>query len=174
MTGSPAKIKERLAYLSGLNKLPFSMTMLIIALAITLIWLSSILRSQQTSRSSATNWAIGMTCVWTLLMTLWLPLIDSARSYQSVMTSLKAAMPAQYACINSQRLGAAQRDLLHYHAHLKTYAFETEQQFNCDLLLVQDDKNRDKIIPDDYWTLIWSGKPISDRSESFRLFKRNN
>jgi 4-amino-4-deoxy-L-arabinose transferase-like glycosyltransferase len=174
MTGSPAKMKERLTYLSGLNKLPFSMTMLIIALAITLIWLSSILRSQQTSRSSATNWAIGMTCVWTLLMTLWLPLIDSARSYQAVMTSLKAAMPAQYACINSQRLGAAQRDLLHYHANLKTYAFETEQQFNCDLLLVQDDKNRDKIMPDDYWTLIWSGKRISDRSESFRLFKRTN
>jgi 4-amino-4-deoxy-L-arabinose transferase-like glycosyltransferase len=174
MTGSPIKLKERLSYLSGLNKLPFSMIALIIGLSITLIWLSTILRSQHSSRASATNWAVGMTCVWTLLMTLWLPLIDSARSYESVFTRLKAAVPKQHACITSIRLGAAQRDLLHYHTNLKTYAFETEQQFNCDLLLVQDDKNRDKFIPDRYWTLIWAGKRLSDRSESFRLFKRND
>lgn len=174
LTGSPAKIKARLAFLSGMQQINFSMIAFVIAVAVTLIWLFAILRSQHSNRSSATNWAIGMTCVWTLLMTLWLPMIDSARSYRDIFTSLKKALPAQYACISSNRLGDAQRDLLHYFADVKTQSSETEGTRNCDLYLIQDEKGREKVEPGLDWKLIWSGKRVSERRESFRLYQRIN
>lgn len=172
MTGSPSKIKERLMYLSGLTQLHFSVFAFAVASAVTLIWLLAIFRSQHSNRSAATNWAIGMTCIWTLLMTLWLPMIEAARGYQTVFTDLKKALPAQYACVNSHQLGDAQRDLLDYFANVKTHALETEQQLNCDLYLIQDNRARNKIDPGQDWQLIWQGRRISERGEHFRLFQR--
>lgn len=174
MTGSPAKIKERLTFLSGMPQLDFNFIAVVLAIAISLIWLFAIFRAQHSNRSSATNWAIGMTCVWTLLMTLWLPMIDSARSYGAVFTQLKNALPNKYACMTSNRLGESQRDLLHYYTNVRTQAFETEQNLNCDLYLIQDEKGSEKIEPGADWKLIWSGKRISERREGFRLFQRVN
>lgn len=174
MTGSPAKIKERLTFLSGMPQLDFNFIAVVMAIAVSLIWLFAIFRAQHSNRSSATNWAIGMTCVWTLLMTLWLPMIDSARSYGAVFMQFKNAIPEKYACITSNGFGESQRDLLHYYTDVKTQAFETEQNLNCDLYLIQDEKGSQKIEPGADWKLIWSGKRISDRRESFRLFQRVN
>ncbi len=170
-TNHPAKIKERITFLSGLTEINFSMLAAVIAAFVTLIWLSSILRSRHTNRSSATNWAVGITCVWTLLMTLWLPLIDSARSYGNVFNSLKSALPSEYACITSTGLGSSQRDLLHYYTDIKVYNFEIYQRINCDLYLVEDSRGKTKITPSENWNLIWQGKRISDRKESYRLFQ---
>lgn len=174
MSGSPAKAKERLIFLSGLVHLDFHLLAFIAATAITLIWGLAITRSQHSNRSGATNWAIGMTCVWTLLMTLWLPMIEAARSYKPVFTSLKSALPSTYACVNSRHLGAPERDLLHYYANVKTYRFEIEQQLNCDVLLIQDTRGKPLEVPSNDWTLIWSGKRLSDRKDSFRLFHQKN
>ena len=174
LTGNPAKIKERLTFLSGISHLNFNMIVFVIAVAVTLIWLFAILRSQHSNRSSATNWAIGMTCVWTLLMTLWLPMIDSARSYQDVFGSLKHTLPAKFACITGNHLGDAQKDLLHYYANIKTQNIETGASLNCDLYLIQDEKDRIKTKLGNDWKLIWHGKRMSERKESFRLFQRNN
>ena len=106
-------------------------------------------------------------------MTLWLPLIDSARSYKDVFSGLVTALPAKYACVKSQSLGASQRDLLHYYANIKTLPFESEQSLNCDLYLIEDEKGEQLIVPGNGWKLIWSGKRVAERSESFRLFQYN-
>ena len=171
---SPSKIKERLGFLSGMSHLSFNLLAFIFAVAISLIWLFAIGRSRHTNRSSATNWAIGMTCVWTLLMTLWLPMIESARGYQQVFTSLQKALPSKYACVASNGLGDAQKDLLHYFANLRTYTSELVGTIQCDLYLFQDEKNSQKVPPGAQWKEIWSGKRVSDRRESFRLFQRIN
>jgi 4-amino-4-deoxy-L-arabinose transferase-like glycosyltransferase len=173
MTGNPAKLKERLVFLSGLTQLHFSFIAFILALAVSFIWLLAILRSQHSNRSAATNWAIGMTAVWTLLMSLWLPMIDSARSYQTIFTDLKQALPNKYACVTSNHLGKAQRDLLHYYANIKAQTIETDGALSCDLYLIQDEKNRESVEPGKDWKLIWSGKRAAERREGFRLFQRN-
>ena len=173
MTGSPAKLKERLLFLSGLTQLPFSLIAFVSALVVSLIWLMAILRSQHSNRSGATNWAIGMTAVWTLLMTLWLPMIDSARSYEIIFINLKQALPSKYACITSNHLGKAQRDLLHYYANIKAQTVETEGALHCDLYLIQDERGRQKVEPGSNWKQIWSGERAAERRESFRLFVRN-
>jgi 4-amino-4-deoxy-L-arabinose transferase-like glycosyltransferase len=173
MTGNPAKLKERLVFLSGLPQLHFNFIAFILALAVSFIWLLAILRSQHSNRSGATNWAIGMTAVWTLLMSLWLPMIDSARSYQTIFTDLKQALPNKYACVTSNHLGKAQRDLLHYYANIKTQTIETDGTLNCDLYLIQDEKNREIVEPGKDWKLIWGGKRVAERRESFRLFQHS-
>jgi 4-amino-4-deoxy-L-arabinose transferase-like glycosyltransferase len=172
LTGNPAKIKARLSFLSGMTQLNFSWLAFIAAVAVSLIWLFAIFRAQHSNRSGATNWAIGMTAVWTLLMTLWLPMIDSTRSYHHVFSSLKTALPAQYACLTSNHLGPSQKDLLHYYANVKAQVAETDGALNCDLYLIQDEKDREKVEPGTDWKLIWSGKRVSERRESFRLFQR--
>lgn len=171
MTGHPVKIKERLTFLSGLSQLDFNFVAFACATAISLIWLFAIFRSQHSNRSGATNWAIGMTCVWTLLMTLWLPMIDAARSYGAVFTQLKNALPEEFTCISGKQLGESQRDLLHYYAHVKTIAFGTEESLNCNLYLTQDERGQLKVEPGAEWKLIWSGKRLNDRREEFKLFQ---
>ncbi len=171
MTGSPAQLKERILFLTGMKSLPFNAIHVLLAAFITLIWLMAVLRARHTNRAAATNWAIGITCVWTLLMTLWLPLIDTARSYDHVFSQLSSHLPARYACVTSQNLGDAQRDLLHYYTGIRALKFEDEQSRNCDLYLIQDEKGREKIKPGANWKKLWSGKRLSERRESFRLYQ---
>ena len=170
MTGDPVKIKERLTFLSGLNHLQFNLFAVLTAAIVSLIWLFAILRSRHTNRSSATNWAIGITCVWTLLMTLWLPMIDNARSYKQVFTSLKHALPARFACITSRQMGSAQSDLLYYYTDVKAQPFELVQRLDCDFYLIQNDRSN-QVNPGKDWKLIWRGSRVSERHESFRLYK---
>ena len=173
LTGSPTNIKARLMFLSGMTQLNFSMLAFAVAVAVSMVWLFAIFRTQHSNRSAATNWAIGMTCVWTLLMTLWLPMIDTTRSYRDVFTGLKSALPTKYTCLTSNHLGSSQKDLLHYYANVKAQAVETDGALHCDLYLIQDDRGRDKVEPGNDWKLIWSGKRVSERRESFRLFQRS-
>ncbi len=171
MTGTPAKLQARMQFLSGSNTANFNLLAFVIALAITLVWLFAILRSQHTNRSAVTNWAIGMTMCWTLLMSLWLPWINTAKSYKQVMTSLASVLPKGHACINSKQVGAGQRDLLHYYTGIVAIPLETTQSLSCDLYLIQDNRNGERIEPGQDWKLIWQGKRASERRESFRLFQ---
>lgn len=172
MTGHPAKIKERVQFLSGATELHLNWLALIIAILITIMWVFVCLRAKQTNKSTVTNWAVGMTFGWGLLMTLWLPLIDSAKSYQAVFTSLNSTLPKPYTCISSLNVGQAQRLLFDYYTNIKLKPFESVQQLNCDLYLIQDEKGSGKMQPGSEWNLIWSGKRAADRKESFRLFQR--
>jgi 4-amino-4-deoxy-L-arabinose transferase-like glycosyltransferase len=171
LTGYPVKIKERMQFLSGMNDLHFNWVTLIIALAITIIWLFVCIRAKQTNKSSVTNWAVGMTFGWGLLMTLWLPLLDSAKSYQPVFDSLSKALPKEYRCINSLNVAQSQRLLLNYHTNIELRPFETTQKLDCDLYLLQDVRGTGKMQPGQDWNLIWTGKRVADRREGFRLYQ---
>jgi len=172
-TGWPTKLKERLTFLSGMTSLETSWYCIAISAFVTLIWLLAIVRSQHSNRAAATNWAIGMTAIWTILMTLWLPMIDSARSYEPVFTNLKAAIQSPYDCINSYSLGSAQQDFLDYYADIKTKPIVNAQSASCALFLIQDRRRTTKLIlNDDDWQLIYEGKRISDRRENYRLYQK--
>lgn len=173
MSGWPAKLNERMQVLSGTSLLHFHWLAFIAALAITFTWLLVINNSRHSNRAAVTDWAVGITMVWSLLMVLWLPWIDSAKSYRSVITSMASAMPAEYACVNSRNLGSSQVALLDYYTGIRTQPFETLQRLDCDLYLIQDERGRDKVEPGSEWKLIWQGKRPAERRESFRLFQHN-
>ena len=172
MSGWPAKLSERMHVLSGLMHAHINWLTLAAALLVTLIWLATI-NAKRSNRAAITEWAVGITMAWSLLMTLWLPMLDSAKSYSGVMTSLSKALPKHYACITSRGLGDTQQDLLYYYTNLRTQTFESVQGLNCDLYLIQDERGRDKIHPGHDWQLIWQGKRPADRRESFRLYRHH-
>jgi 4-amino-4-deoxy-L-arabinose transferase-like glycosyltransferase len=171
LTGYPAKIKERMQFLSGADEIQFSWLVFITAVVITLVWMLVSLRAKQTNKSTVTNWALGMTFGWGLLMTLWLPMIDSAKSYALVFSNMQKSIPAHYNCINSLNVGQAQRLLFNYHTNVQLQPVELTQQLNCDLYLIQDFRDTGKMQPSQEWQLIWRGKRPADRKESFRLFQ---
>jgi 4-amino-4-deoxy-L-arabinose transferase-like glycosyltransferase len=173
MTGMPAKLAQRMHKLSSAYVPEFGWIAFILALALTLVWVAVVFKTNKRSnRSAITDWALGMTMVWGLVMTLWLPWLDSNKSYQRTFESLHQAMPANYACVVSRNLGDSQRAALDYHANIRTQRFEIVQNMNCDYYLIQDERGREKIKPGSKWRLIWEGKRPSDRHESFRLFQR--
>ncbi len=174
VTGHPAKIKERIVFLSGLSHLDFNWLAFGIALIVSAIWFLVCLGGKKTNKSSVSNWAIGMTFGWGLLMTLWLPLLDSAKSYQPVFASMNKVMPKNYNCINSLNVERQQRLLLNYYTDIKLQPFELTHQLNCDLYLLLDTKGTGKMQPGSEWKKIWTGKRAADRKESFRLFQRVN
>jgi 4-amino-4-deoxy-L-arabinose transferase-like glycosyltransferase len=171
-TGAPHKLKERLVFLSGISDINTPLILILIAVFVSLIWLLAILRSQHSNRSAATNWAIGLTTIWTLLMTLWLPMIESARSYELPFTQLKQSLPSAFICANSHHVGNAQRDLLYYYTNIKTEPISSNAHVTCDLLLIQDDRKSTNPEPGSDWALIWQGKRKSERRESFRLYHK--
>lgn len=169
-TGWPAKLNERMQFLSGVSEPVFGFIGFVFALAITFIWLLVINRSRRSNRAAVTDWAVGCTMVWSLLMCLWLPWIDSARSYADVMRGISTALPPQFNCVQSPNLGSAQTALLDYYADIRPRM--TNSKTDCDFYLIQDERGRPAIQPGDDWQLIWSGKRAAERRESFRLYQR--
>jgi 4-amino-4-deoxy-L-arabinose transferase-like glycosyltransferase len=170
-TGWPTKLAGRMKILSGTFEPQIDWLALATALVATLIGLIVIYNTKRSNRAAITDWAVGMTMTWSLLMTLWLPWIDSAKSYETVMSSLKNALPEDYLCIASHRLGAPQMALLDYYTNIRTQPSENGQRIGCDLYLIQDERGSEKFEPGSDWKLIWQGKRASDRWESFRLYQ---
>ncbi len=110
-------------YLPG-YELKFRVVPFLLALVLSLLWLISITRAQQSNRRAIVNWTAGITMFWMLVMTLWLPFIDEGKSYRAMVVSLKRALPASIDCVASRGLGESQRAVLDYFAELRTKRLE--------------------------------------------------
>lgn len=175
MSGLPVKLSQRLHKLSPTYVPEFSLLAFLLALALTLMWAGVVFKANKRSnRALVTDWAVGMTMVWGLVMTLWLPWLDAAKSYQGTLQSLQKSLPVGYSCIVGRDLGDTQRAALDYHIDIVVATWKAHQPTSCDLYLIQDDRDRPKIDPGSEWRQIWQGNRPSDRHESFRLFQRRD
>jgi hypothetical protein len=104
-------------------------------------------------------------------MSIWLPYLDSRRSYRSVAEVLATQLPAQ-GCVASRNLGDPQRALLYYFDHLVTVREEKTPEHGCDLLLVQYGRQDGKPIVRLGWEIAWTGSRRGDDTERFVLFRR--
>lgn len=172
ITGWPVKLSKRMHLLSGITEASINWWMLALAIIFSLIWISTI-STKRSNRAAVTDWAVGMTMAWCLLMTLWLPFINHARSYAPIMSELKQALPAHFGCINSKFVDQPQQALLEYYTDIRAVPLETEPRLECDLYLIQDSRDRDRVEPGQDWHLIWQGKRAAERRESFRLYQIN-
>lgn len=91
--GFPAKLAERAVYFSPYYVPEIKPMPMLVALAFTPLWLFAVTRKRIRGRQAVTNWAAGMTLVWALLMTLFLPWLDAAKSYRPVVVQMTAALP---------------------------------------------------------------------------------
>ena len=139
------------------------------ALAATLLWLILVWRVGRSMRRAVLNWAAGLTLIWILAMTLWLPWLDSGKSYRNMVASMKRAMPQQYLCIGRDSLGDGQRAMLHYFGNIVT---RRDPRLHCDLRLIQGDRLTRSLPDDGRWIKIWEGSRKGDKGERYRLYRR--
>ncbi|MEJ1958753.1 MAG: glycosyltransferase family 39 protein [Nitrosomonadales bacterium] len=140
-----------------------------IALFATLLWLVLVWRVGRSMRRAIINWAAGVTLIWLLAMSLWLPWLDSGKSYRSMVVSLKHALPPQHGCLASQNVGDTQLAMLQYFGNITT---QRHSSVACDLLLVQGGQASEPVKREAKWKKIWEGGRPSDTNERFRLYQR--
>jgi 4-amino-4-deoxy-L-arabinose transferase-like glycosyltransferase len=150
---------------------PFHWVAFGLSLFLTLLWLALVRPARRSNRRTLLNWATGMTLLWALYSTIWLPYLDSRRSYRIVAESLRTALPAK-GCVGSRNLGDAQRVLFKYFANLVTVRAENASIERCGALLVQSGKSDGDPVAPEGWQQVWSGQRYGDDTERYVLYVR--
>lgn len=120
-TGVPAKPAANVVKLAPGFQPSFSLTALLLALAATLAW--AWLVRWRTGRHQAAIWkslvlpAGGAALCWLLVMTLWLPVLDYARSYTPVVRSIARQMD-KLGCVEELGLNRGQLAAFRYHGQM--------------------------------------------------------
>lgn len=116
----------------------------------------------------------GATLCWVLLMTLWLPLLDYARSYRPVVTQLSAWAPATHTtCLAVYGLSRAQMAALQVQGGWQLRPLSQAQ--DCDWLLVEDLAQpplADETLAD-AWIPHSRLKRPTDKNEIIQLYRRS-
>ncbi|HTT36264.1 MAG TPA: hypothetical protein VMH32_01195 [Burkholderiales bacterium] len=160
-------LRLRPAYIPNGQMLKF-----VLAGAFTAAWIWIIPRLPRNAERPLLAWTATITLLWAIAAVLFIPWVDSANSYRSMVVAIRDAVPAHSRCVSSFNLGEPQRAMLEYFGHIVTYR-ETEpaRKRDCDLLLVQG--RRDEMhIPDESWRLVWEGARPGDNRELYRLYQK--
>lgn len=174
--GWPAKLAERSAYFSPYYRPEFNYFPIIIAVLFSLLWLWAVTRKHVRGRQAVTNWAAGMTLGWSLLMTLFLPWLDAAKSYRPVVMQFQDALHPN----TLQRLQAGedclyidpnnnQSGLLAWQAYSNIRITISESEA-CHYQL-QIAKAHDAQVSGD-WQLVWQGHRPREDNEHFMLLQK--
>ncbi len=175
-TGVPPQPAANVTRLAPGFEPSFSFAPLLIAIFATLAW--TWLVKWRAGRHRAAIWkslvlpAGGAALCWLLLMTLWLPLLDFARSYTSLAQRV-AVVVQQPRCVETYGLDRGQIAAFQIHAQLKLIA--AHEQAQCEWLLVDRDAlntlpqavNLKQWIPQDF------NHRASDRDDDVLLYRRN-
>ena len=144
---------------------------IVVSAVLTLLWLALVRPARRSNRRAVLNWAAGMTLLWALYSTIWLPYLDSRRSYRTMAQSMAEHLPPQ-GCVASRNLGEPQRALFRYFAGLVTVREETSPRHDCASLLVQYGRIENVRPPPDDWTVEWEGRRRGDDTERFVLYRK--
>lgn len=174
-TGVPKQPAANVARLAPGFEPSFSWLAFLLAVAATLAW--TWLVRWRTSAQRAALWkslvlpAGGITLCWVLLMTLWLPLLDYARSYAPTSRQI-ARLVDKNACVEIYGVGSAQAAALQYHGQLELR--QATAQAACPYLIV--DVNAQSTLsslvnlPD--WAFLATVRRPTDKNENILVFKR--
>lgn len=132
---------------------------LLAALAITALWLYIIRRPGTPMR-----WLAGVTLVWGLAMTLWLPWLDHAKSYRGVIADMRTHIAG--GCVAARGLTEPQRAMFDYFAGIRAPA-----RVDCPYRVMHTGSAQ---RPDagTGWKPVWHGTRPGDSKEYFWLFGR--
>ena len=173
--GVPRQPAANVARLAPGFEPSFSWFAFMVALIATLAW--AWLVRWRTGAHRTALWkslvlpAGGATLCWLLLMTLWLPLLDYARSY-APLSRQTANLVDKTSCVEIYGINTAQATALQYHGKLQLQ--QAGRKAICPYLIV-DMKAQSGLggvvnLPD--WAFKARVRRPSDRSESLLIFKR--
>ncbi len=176
-TGHPEIIAAELRALQPGHTPSLNLLLFLIALLYTVVFAFAVIRFSRAGYHPVISWTSGMTLIWALLMTIWLPWFDAGSGYRAVLTSLRESLPAWHGVVASIGVGESERAMLQYYAGIETRRIDAASEIkDVDLLLVESGR-----VPTDpparvSWRLIWEGtRPVGDcAKEIFRLYQRVN
>jgi len=172
----PAQISRNIARQTTGYEPVISWGAFTLAVIFTVAWIALVVwrlrvRPQALWRGTVLS-AGGLTVTWILLVLLWQPAVDYARSYRTVSGQLAQAL-AQHArpgeCIRGLSLGSGQRASFLIFDNL-TFTFDAK----CTLILQQTNNQslRDNTAAySDGADVLWQGGRRADRQEVFRLLR---
>lgn len=177
MTGVPAKPAANVAKLAPSFVPSFAWADLVPALAATLAWLWLV--RWRTGRHRDAVWksmvlpAGGVALVWLLLMTLWRPLLDHARSAAPWVEQLRPLVAADADCLQAPGLPAALTAALEVHG---PWRVDNHADADCSWRLQVRrgwPRNAQLPPPPAGWTLAGSVRRPTDRDELTILWRRS-
>lgn len=174
-TGVPRQPAANVARLAPGFVPSFSPTAFGIALAATLAWVWLV--KWRAGRHRAAIWksmvlpAGGAALCWMLLMTLWLPLLDFARSYAPLVQSV-AGMTGHAECLQAHGLSRGQIAAFRFHGNFTLYPATREAR--CQWLLVDADATGTlaQAVNLRQWERQATVRRPSDDNEDILLFRR--
>ena len=174
-TGVPRQPAANVAKLAPGFEPSFSWLAFGFAVVATLAW--TWLVKWRASAQRAALWkslvlpAGGATLCWLLLMTLWLPLLDYARSNAPISRQIASLVDTK-SCVEIYGVGSAQAAALQYHGGLDLR--QTTIAENCAYLIVdnnaQSSLSQAVNLPD--WAFKATVHRPSDKNEKLLLYKR--
>lgn len=172
----PAQISRNIARQTTGYEPVISWTAFTLAAIFTVAWIALVVwrlrvRPQALWRGTVLS-AGGLTVTWILLVLLWQPAVDYARSYRTVSGQLAQALeqnkrPGE--CVRGLSLGSGQRASFLIFNNL-TFTFDAK----CTLILQQTSNQslRDNTAAySDGADVLWQGGRRADRQEVFRLLR---
>ncbi|HSU44817.1 MAG TPA: glycosyltransferase family 39 protein [Casimicrobiaceae bacterium] len=153
----------------------FHLGSVIAAMFLTLLWIALVRPARRSNRRALLNWAAGVTLAWCLYSTIWLPYLDSRRSYRAMIENLDAHLPVA-GCVASRNLGDPQRALLYYFAAMETVREEAQPNADdeCRALLVQYGAIAGAPPSLDGWHVEWEGGRRGDATERYVLYMKDD
>ncbi|MDP2827594.1 MAG: glycosyltransferase family 39 protein [Sulfuricellaceae bacterium] len=173
LTGYPPALANWFEHKLPDYVMPVSGISLFVALTISAAWAYLTVKMQRGALRGVVNAAMGITLVWGLLATLWLPWLNEGKSYRHMIADMQSTLPADYNCMASRNLGEPQRAMLHYFASIQTLREELTPN-DCQFLITQ---NLDPLVIEDTYKdrrILWQGSRPGDRSELFILLGKTN
>ncbi len=174
-TGVPRQPAANVARLAPGFEPSFSWFAFLVALAATLAW--TWLVKWRAGAQRAAVWkslvlpAGGATLCWLLLMTLWMPLLDYARSFAPMSRQI-AGLVDKNACVEIYGIGSAQAAALQYHGQLELRQAGAEA--SCPYLIVdieaQSTLSNTVNLPD--WAFQATVRRPTDKTENVLVYKR--
>jgi 4-amino-4-deoxy-L-arabinose transferase-like glycosyltransferase len=175
-TGWPSAMAKKVeAWAPGFHS-EFSIFTFIVALLASIAWFRLVY--WRISRQPSVLWRAvvlsggGAILCWVLPMTLFLSLINQRISYATVSLQMAEHLTQAYRCIDSNA-GPSQRASFAFFGKLKFAGFSDQ---NCDVLLLQGNRNSPPQIASQLfpgiWQLEWQGHRNADKDEFFSLYKR--
>ncbi|PIF91360.1 4-amino-4-deoxy-L-arabinose transferase-like glycosyltransferase [Acidovorax sp. 62] len=181
-TGVPAKPAANVAKLAPEFAPSFSWLALLAALAASVAWCSLVW--WRASRDRAAIWkslvlpASGAALGWLLLMTLWLPLLNHARSYVPQVQNMLRVMPdAQQGCVQTYGLSRAQTAAFQYHGGLTLLPADSQNgNKGCHWLLVDASAwpAPPGIVQTAEWTPVANVPRPTDKNDQVLVFQRTS
>lgn len=172
--GRPPEWSWLAAYLPMDFKPTFQGFAFAVAAALTSAWALLLPRLKQWEIRPVLSWVAGLTLVLSLLLTLWVPWLDAAKSYRAMFASMQRALPMDSGCLASQNLEESERAMLQYVTGIVSVRREVRPDVRCDFILYQG-RLGDRHVPlQRGWQLIWEGNRHGDSNERFWLFGRKS